>query len=97
MAKKEFTLYGKDLGELKAMSIDDFAAILPSRQRRSLKRGFTSAQKRLLADIRSGDKNVETHCRDMIIIPEMIGAVVKVHDGAKFVPVRISEDRKSVV
>ena len=33
------------LDELKAMSLEEFAALLPSRERRSLKRGMSDAQK----------------------------------------------------
>jgi len=89
MPKKEFTYKGKTLEELKKMSIDELAEILPARQRRSLKRGFTEYQKKLLKKIRKGEKNIKTHCRDMIILPEMVGLTIKVHNGKEFVDVKI--------
>ncbi len=92
MAKKEFTYRGKTQEELKNISINEFKELLPARQRRSLKRGFTDQQKRLLKNIKSGGQDIKTHCRDMIIVPEMIGTMVKVHSGKEFTAVRITEE-----
>ena len=92
MAKKEFTYRGKTLDELKKMSIKEFAEYLPARQRRSLIRGLDDTKKKLLADLKNGKKDVKTHCRDMIILPEMIGNTVKVHNGKGFGIVRIEEE-----
>ena len=92
MVKKDFTFKGKDVEELKKISLNEFAQLLTSRQRRKIKRGFTEQQKILLKKLRSNEKNVETHCRDMIILPEMIGVTVKVHRGREFIPVVIEPD-----
>lgn len=92
MAKKEFTYKGKTIEELKMMSINEFAEILPARQRRTLKKGMPDAQKRFLKKIRAGKTNLETHCRDMIILPEMTGMLIKVHRGKEFMPVSIEKD-----
>ena len=90
MAKK-FTYRGKTIEELKQMSVREFAEFVPARQRRSLKRGFTDAQKLLLKKLKT-KQNVETHCRDMAILPEMVGKIIKVHDGKSFVIVSITEE-----
>ncbi len=92
MVKKEFTYRGKTLDELKKLSISEFSMLVPSRQRRSLKRGFTEQQKILLKRVRAEKKNIETHCRDMIILPEMIGLTIRVHNGKEFIPVMIQEE-----
>ena len=92
MARKEYTFRGKTLNELKNISINEFAELLPARQRRSLKRGFTDQQKILLKRIKNKEKNIESHCRDMIILPEMVGMMIKVHRGKEFVPVTIIEE-----
>ena len=92
MAKKEFTFKGKTAEELKQMSLSELAQLLTSRQRRTIKRGFTEQQKILLKKIRNNEKNIETHCRDMIILPEMIGKTIKVHQGKEFLPVNIEPD-----
>lgn len=94
---KEFTFHGKTVTELKSMSLEEFINLVPSRQRRSLKRGFTQAQKKLLDKIKkvkSTSKRVviKTHCRDMIIVPEMIGLTILVHRGKEFTAVNIIED-----
>lgn len=89
MAKKEFTFKGKTLEELKNMSLSELAQLLVARQRRAIKRGFTDQQKRLLKKIRDNEKNIETHCRDMIILPEMVGTIIKIHQGKEFVPITI--------
>ncbi len=91
---KEFTLGGKTLEELKQMSIKDFAKLIPARQRRSISRGFTDAQKVLLAKIRATNKGtykkpIKTHCRNMIILPEMVGLTIHIHRGKDFVPINI--------
>jgi small subunit ribosomal protein S19 len=92
MAKKEFTFKGKNIGELKKLSVSELANILTARSRRTIKRGFTDQQKILLKKIRAAEKNIETHCRDMIILPEMVGISIKVHQGKEFVPVSIEAD-----
>jgi len=92
MAKKEFTLKGKTLEELKKMSISELAQLLNSRQRRSIRRGFTEQQKILLDKLRSSEKNIETHCRDMIVLPDMVGVTIKIHQGKEFLPVVIEPE-----
>ncbi|MFH1324998.1 MAG: 30S ribosomal protein S19 [Nanoarchaeota archaeon] len=92
MVKKEFTYKGKTLGELKDLSITDFILLLPSRQRRSIKRGFTDQQKILLKRIRSKKNNIETHCKDMVILPEMIGMTIRIHNGKEFVSTIIQDE-----
>lgn len=92
MAKKEFTFKGKTAEELKKMSLNELAQLLPSRQRRKIRRGFTDQHKILLKKIKANKKNIKTHCRDMIILPEMIGFTVKVYQGREFIPVIIEQD-----
>lgn len=92
MAKKEFTYRGKSLRELKELSVNEFAELLPSRQRRTVKRGFTEQQQILLKKIRAGEQNIETHCRDMVVIPEMVGKMIKIHNGKSFIAVVIEEE-----
>ena len=97
MPKKEFTYRGHTIDELQGMSMDEFIKLLPSRQRRSLQRGLNPGQRTLLENIRraqkgqsEGEKAVtKTHSRDMIILPEMVGATILVHNGKEFTPVEI--------
>src|SRR3989338_6766970 len=75
---KQFSYRGKSIDELKKLENAEFINLLPSRQRRKLARGFTAEQKKLLKRIElvlngKSKKQIKTHCRDMIILPKMIG------------------------
>jgi len=95
---KEFRYRGYSLEDLQAMSMDEFIRLLPSRQRRSLLRGLNQEQRILLESVRKakeatkqGQKTmVKTHARDMIILPEMVGVTLLVHNGKEFTPVEIT-------
>lgn len=92
MAKKEFTFRGMTIDDVKKLSLTEYMELVPARQRRSLKRGFTDAQKILLKKIRAGKKDVKTQIRDMVIIPEMIGVTIRIHRGNTFDPVKITPE-----
>ena len=97
MVIKQFKFKGKTIEELNNMSIKDFAQLIPSRERRSLIRGFTPIQKKLFEKIRKSlkkgiKKPIKTHCRDCIIIPEMVGVTLSIYTGKEFVPVIITEE-----
>lgn len=84
----DFTYRGKSLEEMQKLNMDEFADLLPARKRRSIKRGLTHAQKKLLKKLRK-DGTGRTHARDMIILPEMVGKEVDVYDGEEFVTAEI--------
>ena len=95
---KEFRYRGYTLDELQAMSMDEFIRLLPSRQRRSLLRGLSQEQRTLLESMRKakeamkqGQKTVvKTHSRDMIILPEMVGVTLLIHNGKDFTAVEVA-------
>ena len=93
MAKRIFTFRGFKLDEIKKMKSEEFANLLPSRQRRSLLRGRSEKQAKFMAKIekaRAGEKvKLHTHCRDTIITPEMLDLTVHVYNGKEFVRVKI--------
>jgi small subunit ribosomal protein S19 len=84
MAKKEFIFKGKSLEELQALSTKEFAELLPTNARRKIKRGFTEAEQIFLKNVISSEKPVKTHCRGMIILPSMVGKLIRVYSGHKF-------------
>jgi len=94
---KEFTYRGQALKELQRMSMDEFIRLLPARQRRSLQRGLSDDERSLIEKLREARKRqekgekavVETHCRDMIILPEMVGLTIAIHNGKVFHPVQV--------
>ena len=89
---KEFTWQGRSEEQIKKMEFKEFIELAPAPLRRSLKRGFTDAQKKLLKRVQREDKNIETHCRDMVILPSMIGMTIKVFNGKEFLPVGVAPD-----
>lgn len=97
---REFTYRGYTVSQLMGMPMDEFIGLLPSRQRRSLLRGLTLEQRALFERIRKAKTSmgkgkkvvIRTHCRDMIILPEMIGLTISVHNGKEFVPVEIQPE-----
>ena len=89
---KIFKYKGKTLEELKALSVKELAELLPSSQRRKINRGFTEQEVKLLAKIEANEKNIKTHCRDMIVLPNMVGLKIGVYSGKEFVQVLIVED-----
>ena len=97
---KEFMYRGLTLNQLQSMSMDEFINLLPSRQRRSLRRGLQPEQRILLEKVRrsmdetkkGGSRAVKTHVRNMIILPEMVGMAIHIHNGKEFVNVEIKPD-----
>jgi small subunit ribosomal protein S19 len=97
---KEFIYRGLTLDQLQSMSMDEFIDLLPSRQRRSLHRGLQPEQRILLEKVRQAREEmrkgvgspVKTHVRNMIILPEMVGLTIAVHNGKDFVQVEIKPD-----
>ena len=97
---KEFSYRGHSLNSITGMSMDEFINMLPSRQRRSLQRGLTPEQRILLEKLRAAKEaqkqgkevSLKTHVRDLIILPEMVGAKIAVHNGNEFVAIDIKPE-----
>jgi small subunit ribosomal protein S19 len=99
---KKFAFYGKTLEELQAMPFDEFVKLVPSKQRRTLKRMNHQVRKFLekLRKHKAKEKNVQgkeggkakplrTHFREMVVLPEMVGSRVQIYDGKTFVDVNV--------
>lgn len=94
---KEFFYKGKKISELKAMSIQEFSKLIPARERRTLKRGLTEPQKIFLTKLKKYQdkgiqKPIKTHCRDLVVLPVMVGSLVGIYNGKSFENVVITED-----
>ncbi len=90
MAKKEQLWRGKTPEELKNMDLKEFAQLVPARDRRKLTRGFTAMEKALIATVERDAPRIRTHCRDMVIIPKMLGKMIQVFNGKEFTQVQIN-------
>ncbi len=94
------TYRGLTAEQLNSKSIDEIVELLPSRAKRSMKRGLNPETRKLLSRVREARAAVEagqeqpaikTHRRDMPVLPEMVGLRILVHNGGKeYVPVDIT-------
>jgi small subunit ribosomal protein S19 len=89
--KKEFMYRGLSIEELQKLSIEELLPLLPSRIRRSLTRGLTKRQDKLLHDIEQSEKGdvIRTHLRDMVILPSFVKHIIDVYNGNEFQRVNI--------
>ncbi len=89
---KEFKYRGKTPEEMKKMTREDLAEILPARQRRTLKRGLTKQQEKVLSKLKEDTNRkepVKTHIRDLPILPEMFGKKLSIHNGKQWKTIEI--------
>jgi small subunit ribosomal protein S19 len=71
------------------MDVNQLAALLPSRQRRKIKRGFTEEEQKIIDAVRAGETKIKTHVREMMILPEMIGVTFEIHTGKEWKSVEV--------
>ena len=98
--KLRFHYRGFTLDELRKMNMDQIVQLLPSRARRSLKRGLATRQKKLIERLRRAhrakkrgkDLIIRTHIRDLIVFPEFVGLKIGIYNGRDFNIVEILPD-----
>ncbi|MEK6847873.1 MAG: ribosomal protein S19 family protein [Nanoarchaeota archaeon] len=92
--RKEFTYRGKTLEELKKLDVREFSKYLKSGARRTALRQFQQIENFVNRAKVKIDKNkqVRTHQRSLIIVPELVGMKINIHDGRNFFPVIITSD-----
>jgi len=94
---KEFRYRGRSIEELSSMSTEALLELLPSRARRSLNRGVSEENRKILEDARAIKEGrlqgqIKTHARDMIVLPSMVGLTIGVHNGREFVPLEVKPE-----
>jgi len=93
---KKFTYRGLSNEELNGLSMENMLKLFPARIRRSLTRGIDENKRKLVGEIKASKagKNItiRTHCRDLIILPNMVGVTLSVFSGKEFVPVTITSE-----
>ena len=97
---REFTYRGLSQKELEELPLDKVLKLFPSRARRSLTRGINDNKRKLIGEIKAAKEGklktpINTHLRDLIILPYMIGTTVNVFSGKEFVPVAITSEMVS--
>ena len=90
--REEFTYRGFTVGELVQMAPSEQVKIMPARARRKFQRGLTRDEEDLLSRVRSGDPKIRTHLRSMIVMPEMVGKAIEIHNGKDFQRVDIQPE-----
>ena len=90
----------KNKWELEELPLDKLLKLFPARIRRSLTRGINDGKRKLIGEIKAAKEGklktpINTHLRDVIILPFMIGTTVNVFSGKEFVPVTITSEMVS--
>lgn len=88
---KEFSYRGKTLEELKKMDTREFSKYLGADSRRAVLRHFEVIDKFVKKCKKRAEKGkqIRTHERDIVIVPNMVDYTVFVHNGKEFFQVRI--------
>lgn len=80
------------------ISRSQFAKLVDARARRRLNRGFQKKHRSFLKRLVKAKKNakelekpacIKTHLRNMIVLPEMVGCIVGIHNGRAYNQVEI--------
>ena len=94
---REFTYRGLSQKELEKLSLEKLLEIFPARARRSLTRGIDDNKRKLIDEIKALKAEklktpINTHLRDLLVLPYMLGVTVNVYSGKEFVPVTITAE-----
>jgi small subunit ribosomal protein S19 len=94
---RKFTYRGITLEELRNLSLEKLVELLPTRARRSIKRGLPPAHRTFYEKLKKykrkkRKKLIKTHCRDLIILPDMVGLRIGIYNGKEFKPVDIKPE-----
>jgi len=94
LRKKEFKYKGKTVEELQNLGVREFAKLVRARERRNLLRNFQKTEEFLhRAEKKQGNKKqIRTHIRDIVVVPQMIGMKIQVYNGRQFTPIEITGD-----
>merc|ERR1712150_90912 len=98
---RKFTFRGVDLDQLLDLSSEQLMELVHARARRRFTRGLKMKPLALIKKLRKAKKEappnekpvvVKTHLRNMIVLPDMIGSIVGVHNGRTFNQVEIKPE-----
>jgi small subunit ribosomal protein S19 len=92
MAVRIFKYRGRTLEELQKMDMKELTGLFNASARRKIARGFTDAEKTFLKTLEKEKRSYKTHCRDMIIFPNMVGKRIAIHGGKEFTELEIAPE-----
>lgn len=86
MSKKQFLFRGKTLDELNALDVREFAKYLKTTSRRYILRNFQQIENFLKRSRKKieNKKQIKTHDRELVVVPEMVGWRIYVYRGNSF-------------
>merc|ERR1739845_60111 len=94
---KKFAYRGVDLDNLLDLSIEEFTNMTNSRHRRAIKKRHQT----LVAKMRKAKKEcavlekpkpVKTHCRNVMVLPDMIGNIIGVYNGKMMLGIEVKPE-----
>ena len=92
---------GMDTAQILALPTSEVGKYSRSRIARKISRGFSKPQLHFVEKVRKAQltkqktgkaKVLKTHCRNMCILPEMIGLTIAVHNGKVFTPIDVKQN-----
>merc|ERR1712076_335753 len=102
---KKFSFRGIELDRLLDMNSEEIHNLMNSRHRRSFRRGVSRKHETVIKRMRQAKKAqaertkageqgvrpepVKTHCRNLTVLPEMVGNIVGVYNGKMFCGIEI--------
>ena len=94
---RQFTYHGLSQKELEELPLEKLLKLFSARARRSLIRGINDGKRKLIGEIKAAKAgnlktSINTHLRDLIVMPFMIGVTINVFSGKEFVPVTITTE-----
>ena len=94
---KQFTYRGLSQKELESLPLGKLLELFPARARRSLTRGINDGKRKLIGEMKATKagitKNpINTHLRDVLILPTMVGVTLNVYSGKEFRPITITTE-----
>merc|ERR1711936_418390 len=98
---RKFMFRGVDLDQLLDLSSEQLMEIVHARARRRFTRGLKMKPLALMKKLRKAKKEapvnekpavVKTHIRNMIVLPDMIGSIIGIHNGKTFNQVEIKPE-----
>lgn len=99
---RTFSYRGVDLEKLVTLPLDKLVDLFRARQRRKFSRGINMKALPLMNKLRNAKKDlaygekppaVNTHLRNVVVVPEMIGSIIGVYNGKQFINVEIKVRR----
>lgn len=85
---------GKNVNDLKALDIREFAKLVKARARRTLLRNYdvvaAFVRKCEMKDAKG--RPIKTHDRALVIVPQMVGKTIGVYNGKEFIKVVVTEE-----